>query len=215
MLRKFLLPALAAATLAGCATGYSYRNGSGGDYYYGQPQVEYRYYGSYGPYGYSPYGYGYGAYSPRYYYDRYGRLVYGSPYGYGGYYGSPYGYGYPYSHGQPPRGHGHDRDDDDHDDDRSEPRPPPWRNLGGLMPPERVVERNRKDVTPMVREQAPFIGRQAPMVRVERPVPMRPQVRPMQRTQAAPIAPRMRSTDGGSRIGGAVRRAKMADPTEE
>ena len=50
MLRKFLLPAVVAATLAGCATGYSYRSGNG-DYYYGQPSVEYRYYGGYGPYG--------------------------------------------------------------------------------------------------------------------------------------------------------------------
>ena len=66
MLRKTLLAALAATTLAGCATGYSYRGGAGGgDYYYGQPQVEYRYYQD--PYGY--YGsFGFGRYAPSYYY---------------------------------------------------------------------------------------------------------------------------------------------------
>ena len=41
MLRNTLLAALATTTLAGCATGYAYRGGAGGgDYYYGQPQVE-------------------------------------------------------------------------------------------------------------------------------------------------------------------------------
>src|SRR5690606_475732 len=68
MLRKFLLPAAVAASalLAGCATGYTYRSGSG-DYYYGQPRVEYRDYGYYGygyPYGYSGY-YGYYGYGGR------------------------------------------------------------------------------------------------------------------------------------------------------
>ena len=43
MLRNILLTAFAAATLAGCATDYAYRGGNG-DYYYGQPRVEYRYY---------------------------------------------------------------------------------------------------------------------------------------------------------------------------
>ena len=52
MNRKPILIALAAAALlAGCATGYQYRGGSG-DYYYGAPSVEYRIHGSYGyPYG--------------------------------------------------------------------------------------------------------------------------------------------------------------------
>jgi len=78
MLRKRLLPVLALATLAGCATGYSYRGGTG-DYYYGQPSVEYRYYGGYG-YG-GSIGYGY----PRaYYVDAFGRPIYGDPYGYYG-----------------------------------------------------------------------------------------------------------------------------------
>src|SRR5690606_22351494 len=72
MIRKLILPALAALVLAGCATGYQYRGGSG-DYYYGSPGVEYRYYG----YGY--YGYPYGSYG-----------YYGYPYYYGGYYGRHY-----------------------------------------------------------------------------------------------------------------------------
>jgi hypothetical protein len=83
MIRKLLLPALAAAVLGGCVTGYDYRGGSG-DYYYGQPSVDYDYYGGYyGGYGYPGwhgalgFGYGYGGYPY---------------YGYGGY---PY-YGYPY-----------------------------------------------------------------------------------------------------------------------
>jgi len=77
MIRKLILPALAATMLAGCVTGYTYRGAAGGgDYYHGQPSVEYRYYGGYGG------GY-YGGY-------------YGYPYGYGGagYYGYPYRYGY-------------------------------------------------------------------------------------------------------------------------
>jgi hypothetical protein len=82
MIRKLLLPALAAAVLGGCVTGYDYRGGSG-DYYYGQPTVDYDYYGGYYGYGYPGwhgslgFGYGYGGYPY---------------YGYGGY---PY-YGYPY-----------------------------------------------------------------------------------------------------------------------
>ena len=75
MIRKLLLPALAATMLAGCITGYTYRGGAGGgDYYHGRPSVEYRYYGGYG-----------GGY--------YGGYPY---YGYGGYWGSPYRYGYGY-----------------------------------------------------------------------------------------------------------------------
>ena len=118
MIRKLLLPALAAGLLAGCMSyGYDYRGG-GSDYYYGQPSSDYRYYGSGsgygygGPYGSIGYGYpgglngsiGYGypgglngniGYGSRYGHSRYGyypRGYYGSPYGhYNG-----YGYGYPY-----------------------------------------------------------------------------------------------------------------------
>jgi hypothetical protein len=91
MFRKLVLPVLAMALLGGCIS-YSYRDGHGGDYYYGEPSVEYRYtpsygiYGSYGSYGYygnyGPYRYGYG--------DRY-RHDYGYPYS-GRYYRYPYYY---------------------------------------------------------------------------------------------------------------------------
>lgn len=80
MIAKLLLSSLAAAALSGCMTnGYSYRGG-GGDYYYGQPTIEYRHYGYGMPYG----GYGFG-------YSYYGS---GYPYGY---YDYPYGY-YPYGY---------------------------------------------------------------------------------------------------------------------
>lgn len=129
MIRKLLLPALAAALLAGCVTsGYQYRGGTG-DYYYGQPSTQYRYYGA--PYGY--YGYGYpGGWG--------GSIGYGygySPYGYYGYGGYPhYRHRYPY---RPPvvivrpgsggGDHGNSNDQGDRDDTR--PRPP-WRDLGNL-----------------------------------------------------------------------------------
>ncbi len=127
MIRKLLIPslatALAAALLGGCVSGYQYRDGAG-DYYYGQPQVEYRDYGygRYGGYGGGPYGYGSGWGGQ----IGYGYGGYGSSYGYGGYggYGSPYGYGgygYPYYPGGPVIiVHRGDRDwDDDGDaDDR-------------------------------------------------------------------------------------------------
>lgn len=129
MIRNLLLPALAAALLGGCVTGYDYRGGTG-DYYYGQPSVDYQDDGYYSPYGYGGYGYP-GGWS--------GMIGYGmgfgggyGPYGYGGYggfggypYGYPYGYGYPYNPRPPvivvrpdprpgthPRPHRDDRDDD-------------------------------------------------------------------------------------------------------
>jgi hypothetical protein len=88
-----------AVLLAGCVSGYQYREGNG-DYYYGQPSVEYRDYG-YG--GYDGYGYPGGWSGSLGWGYRYGG------YGYGGY-GYPWGgYGYPY---YPPliyvpRHHGH------------------------------------------------------------------------------------------------------------
>ncbi len=73
--------AVSALALSGCVSDYAYRDGPG-DYYYGQPTVNYDYYGApYGGVGYG--GYGYGGY--------YGGIGYGSGY-YGGY-GYPYGYG--------------------------------------------------------------------------------------------------------------------------
>lgn len=129
MIRKLVLPALAATLLAGCVTDYAYRGGDRGDYYYGRPSTEYRYDGGYGGYGgYVPYGYGsygYGVYGYPYRY-------YGMPYGYGGYYNRPYypPYYHPYYPRPPvaqppPEGNTppqHRRDD----------RRPPWRNYDEL-----------------------------------------------------------------------------------
>jgi hypothetical protein len=92
MIRKLLIPALAATLLAGCITDYGYRGyGGSGDYYYGRPSVEYRYYGGYGG-GYGGYYGGWGGYYP-----------YAYPYRYG--YGYPYRYAYPYRHGYGPYGY--------------------------------------------------------------------------------------------------------------
>jgi hypothetical protein len=164
---KLLLPALAIATLAGCATGYSYRGGNG-DYYYGQPSVDYRYYGGYG-YGYGSGGYGYGR---SYYLDVFGRPVYGYPHGY---YGGRYP-GYPYGHfPRPP--HGHDGDHDG-DHDGSPPaqgghRPgnrPPWRDIGRMRDrdedeqarPRRLGQ--QPGMQPRMQETAPRVRPSAPMV---------------------------------------------------
>jgi hypothetical protein len=100
-----LIPLAAAALLGGCVTGYTYHHGNGGDYYYGDPRVEYRYITPGGAwYGYSPYPYGYwGGY-----YGGYHHRYYGGWYGYGpgyGYWGDPWYYyrGGPYK----PRHPGH------------------------------------------------------------------------------------------------------------
>ncbi|CAA9309122.1 MAG: hypothetical protein AVDCRST_MAG71-573 [uncultured Lysobacter sp.] len=131
MIRKLLVPLVAAGLLAGCVTGaYTHRGANGADYYYGRPSVDYRYHG--GPYGYHPYGsmrFGYGSgYYGRHPY--YGSLYHGYPfYGYPGYgspyYGNPY-YGYPYRPPvviQPRPGDGVRGDSDG--------RRAPWRDLGG------------------------------------------------------------------------------------
>jgi hypothetical protein len=208
MLRKTLLAALAATTLAGCATGYSYRGGSGGgDYYYGQPRIEYRYYED--PFGY--YGsFGFGRYAPAYYYDRYGRLVYGGSYGY---YGYPYGYGSqwwyrprPHGNGHGHGGGGHDNGNDhgDHDADRDDRRPP-WRNIGGVYPRGERVAPDGAEPQPRVRRQ------QAPGAM---PTPPRQQAEQRVITPAPP--PRMRSDNGGgSRMGRAIRNVTPSATSED
>ncbi|MGN6512781.1 MAG: hypothetical protein ACTHKZ_04305 [Lysobacteraceae bacterium] len=110
-LRALLLPGMAAALLAGCVTGYEYRSGPG-DYYYGQPEVEYRDDGWYGWYGYSGYPYAYPYY-------------YGYPYPY--FYGGGYPYWGPYW-ARPPHRHDHDHDPGDQRPPRTDP--PPWRKDG-------------------------------------------------------------------------------------
>lgn len=146
MMRKLLLPFLATAALAGCATGYNYRGGNG-DYYYGQPRVEYPYGGIGGFYG--NFGPGFGG---NYYYDRYGRLVYGYP---GGYYGGPYYGGNGWYRPRPHHGQGdHDGDDSDRGD---HDRPPPWRDLGGLKQRDENRDRQRpRPVRSMISPDAPM-----------------------------------------------------------
>jgi len=177
MKRTGFLPLAAAsvlALLAGCVSDYRYREGAG-DYYYGQPSVEYRDYG-YGGYGYPGgwggsigFGYGYGGYG----------------YPYGGY-GYPYGgYGYPY---YPPLiflpGYygGHHRHHGGHD----QPDPVPYRSqrpphrIGGDGTPNTPImmptPRSRMQEPPMrgpgIQEQAPPQARRAfvlpPSPRAER-----------------------------------------------
>lgn len=203
MLRKLLLPILATVALAGCATGYDYRRGNG-DYYYGQPRVEYRYQRIGGYYGGFGLGYGYGGlgYGGNVYYDRFGRLVYGYP---GGYLGSPYYGGNGWYRPRPHRGHG---DHDDHDgNDNHHDRPPPWRDLGGMQPRDQGEDgyRGRDD-------------RQQPLLR---PRSMTSSDAPVRAQRTEPRAPAMRerseaSSRMGGFIGGAVRtQGKHTAPPEE
>jgi hypothetical protein len=174
MIRPLLFPAIAAglaAMLGGCVSGYQYRDGAG-DYYYGQPSVEYRDYG-YGPYGGAGYGYpsgwsgsigyGFGGYR--------GYGGYGYPYGYGG-------YGYPYW--RPPviivrpGPHGGHKDDDhkgDHHRDRKDDRPP-WRNLGDLRPPTPMRVQTPTDSPRAIRDvNPPRVVREVVQPRPVRDVP--------------------------------------------
>jgi hypothetical protein len=154
MIRKLLLPALAVAMLGGCVTsGYEYRGGNG-DYYYGQPQVEYRDYG----YPYGRFGYGYpGGWSGSFGWG-YG---YGDPYGYYGGYYDPWRYYTPYRRPHHRDHHG----DHDHDDSAGVPpttprddgdhRPPPWRDFIRVPPPGTrpppVPQQRRDYVAPTLR----------------------------------------------------------------
>lgn len=215
MLRNTLLAALAAATLGGCVTGYAYRGGASGDYYYGEPRTEYRYYDPYGyyggydrGYGYG-YGYGYGTYSPGrygYYYDRFGRVVYGNPNTYS-YYGYPPGYGSPWwyrprAHDQGNGGGDHDNDHGGHDADRDDRRAP-WRNIRGMVPGA-----DGERFAPEGDDQRPLLRRQ----------PM-PGALPMPQREQRSIAPdpqRMRGDDGGgSRMSRVIRHAKTPLPSED
>lgn len=126
---RYLAIAFAAVLLAGCATGYTYRDGVG-DYYYGSPSVDYYDYGYGAPYG-SIYGYP-GRWRGGLYFG-YGHGGYGHPY--------PYGYGYPYGYyggyyapywwwHRPYRPHRPDKPPVDDD---------PPRVTGGRLPPNRVT----------------------------------------------------------------------------
>src|SRR3546814_2264246 len=129
-----------------CATGYTYRDGYG-DYYYGQPSVDYYDYGYGAPYG-SIYGY------PRYWR---GGLGIGYGYGYGGYgYGYPYGYhggGYPY---YPPywwyRPHRPHRPEKPPVDDV------PPRVTGGRLPPSRATTGSQTPRSPVSDRKSPRLN---------------------------------------------------------
>lgn len=153
MIRKLILPAIAVAMLGGCMTGgYSYRQDRG-DYYYGQPGVDYRYYGA-------PGGYYDGYYGNSYYYRR------GYPYYYGG-----YRHGYPYGYYRPPvvirpRPDG----DNGHHEDRDHDQKAPWRDYERLK--RERIERSpvvqRKPMSVPVRPATPV--RSAPVRRPATPV---------------------------------------------
>jgi hypothetical protein len=159
MIRKLLLPTLATVLLAGCVTSaYQYRGGAG-DYYYGQPSTQYRYYGS--PYGSYGYGYpgGWGG-SIGYGYPPYGYYGYGG-YGYGGY---PYYYRHHYPYRPPvvigrPDSGGNDQDDaggNGNDPVQPTDRPrPPWRDLGNLRGREPRPE-------PVIRQPPPSMATPRP-----------------------------------------------------
>lgn len=183
MIRKLILPALAAALLAGCATGYQYRGGSG-DYYYGSPGVEYRVYGGYG----YPYGYGYGGYG------------YGYPYYGGGYYYYPWYRGHGHHHGGHHHG-GHDGDNGGDDGDAPPERPtPPWRDLGSIG--DRGKLRDLGDKLPQRREAHAPVARPSSQPRMSSP----PRISP------PPRISQPRSGGGesgsGSRMGEMLRRSQ-------
>lgn len=127
MIRKLMIPLVAASLLAGCVSDYSLRGGGGGgSYYYGRPSVDYNYYGGYG----YPYGEAY----------RY------RGYGYPGYYGGGYYGGYPY--GYYPRPYYPNRPGRPHNPSRP-PTPRqdggvPWRDThrvnGGTWAPNNPVQ---------------------------------------------------------------------------
>lgn len=187
MIRKLLLPLVAVALLGGCMTsGYSYRQGNG-DYYYGAPSVEYRYYSPY-PYA-SPYSY-YGGH----YYS--GPYRYGYPYGYYGYpYADPY-YGAGYYHYGTPR-----RPSADPTPDRTRS---PWRDL------EQLRRRSLVDPTPQ-RTGKPMPRLQPRRAPIEATAPRsQPRIEMPARPRSAP-APRRDS----SALGGMVRRVRKGDAADE
>ena len=196
MIRKLLLPLVAVSLLGGCVSyGYSHRQGAG-DYYYGAPSVDYRYYS---PYSYGPYPYYGGGVS---YYGSYYSGPYRYGYPYGGYYGYPYVYpyyggGYHY-HGTPRRPSA----DPTPDGTRSH-----WRDLDQL--------RRRS----LVDEPAPrHTGKPIPQLQprrasIEAPAPRsqpQPRIEMPSQPRSAP-APRQ----DGSALGGMVRKVRKSDPRGE
>lgn len=219
MIRKLLLPLVAAALLGGCVTsGYSYRQGSG-DYYYGAPSVEYRYHPYYGPYG---YGYPYGAYGHGYY----GRSAYDYrydwPYRYRHYYDPrAYYYGYPYRQPSHTYRRTAPRTTVDPTPDRTRS---PWRNLeqlrrrgsvgvdptqGRIMAPQPEAEgggaldgqRPMRRALQRARRPVDSDGLMQPRA-MQSPVPSQPSFRPEPRGE-------------GSAMGRMVRRSQKIEETDE
>ena len=185
MIRKLLLPAVAIALLGGCMTGgYSYRQDRG-DYYYGNPGTDYRYYDPYGRYSDRYYGSGY-----------YGSGYYSRYYGHPGYYRYPYGYHrYPNGYYRPPvvvrprPDDGHDGGGQHRDDDRKAPS----RNLDRLQ-----RERINRTPTPIVQQQ-----RRPQPAAVARPAPT-PAARERGGSRMEQVMRRARS--------GAVGRSREVEP---
>lgn len=158
MFRRLLIPAACTALLAGCMTsGYSYR-ADRGDYYYGQPQVEHRYYGGYDD-GFGWPGY-YGPYRGRYPGYGYGRFSLGISYGHPGWYGRyGSGWGYPY-HGYP-RYDTRYRHRYPHPPTGYYPRPDtrdgsPWRNLDDVRRRQDAgMARRAEPLAPQMQTRAP------------------------------------------------------------
>jgi hypothetical protein len=162
-------------------SGYGYR-AHGGDYYYGQPSVEYRYYGGYGYGGYG--GYGNYGYSPYGYYNR--------PYWRNPYY--PYRPYYPGHRPRPPvvvrPPHDGGHHDGDHHDGNGKP---PWRDLNNINRRERVDGRPPPRMVPTRPGTRPQVA---------------PQVRPNP-TTAPPRSAPPRSDRGGSRLERSIRQASQ------
>lgn len=204
MIRKLILPAVAIALLGGCVTGYSYRQGSG-DYYYGAPAVEYRYYPPY------PYG-AYGYYGPYRYADPYSYWYRGYPYGYRSGYGYPYGYPYShYYHRRPVR-----QTDPTPDDSTS-----PWRRLdelrrrqqggGAYVPPPQVdpVDRTSDDDS-SARHRVDQTRRRQPEGGIAPPRRVNPGTAGTDGARVGP-APTPRSPSGGD----SPRRRQEREPSRE
>jgi hypothetical protein len=219
---RFAAPLALAMLLGGCATGYSYHQGDGGDYYSGNPHVEYRYIGGPYPYGYwggyyggGPYG-RYGGYGGGYY----GWYAPGYWHGYGGY-GGYHRYRGPYKPrvpnttplpSTPPPGYtpnpgptGGSTGLYDSDDPRGIPDyDRPGRKNGNPPPPPRVVRPTvsmpRAPVLPpsqVVRPMPPAVRPATPVVRPSTPAPMpRPSVSPTVRSERAIERARARSGSG-------------------
>jgi hypothetical protein len=215
-------------------SGYSHRHGNG-DYYYGTPSVDYRYYAPYGSY----YGGAYGYYGQPYGY-RYGQPYgyYGQPYGYRygqpyGYYGQPYGYRYGSPHGYQPYYYGRRYPHYYYGQPRvHDPRPvqrrqvdptpdgdvSPWRDLerlrargrGGRVVPEVMTQPTMPQVDPDLSSGRDTQRRRR--VPIDAAGPM-PQPRRRFSPPQPPSAPAQGSED--SALDGSARGSRKSDPGTE